>query len=135
MRYIKVAAILTVCLTAWVIQCAAAEESDYVEISLSDLKQAIADKKVTLIDCNGTLTFENGHIPGAIDWEANQGKLNELLPKDKGAMIVSYCGGGNCPKYKRGTSAAVKLGYTNVKFYGGGMHGWKSAGEKVASNK
>jgi rhodanese-related sulfurtransferase len=133
MRYI--AAILTVCLTALVVQKAVAEESEYIEIRFSDLKQAIADKKVTLIDCNGTQTFENGHIPGAIDLEASRDKLAELLPKNKDVLIVSYCGGGNCPKYKHGAAAAIKLGYTNVKFYGGGMHAWKSAGEKVASSK
>jgi hypothetical protein len=37
------------------------------EISLPDLKQAIADKAVVLLDCNGSKSYANGHIPGAVD--------------------------------------------------------------------
>jgi rhodanese-related sulfurtransferase len=107
--------------------------SKYSEIERAALKRAIEVKKVVLIDCNGTKTYRLAHIPGAIDYEANKDKLAELLPQDKGALIVSYCSGGNCPKYKMGASAAIRAGYTNVKVYLGGLHEWRNAGEPTES--
>ncbi|HEY3322036.1 MAG TPA: rhodanese-like domain-containing protein [Planctomycetota bacterium] len=134
MRYFGFSAVLAVCIMGLAIRSAPAEDSN-TEINRKDLKQAIAEKSVTLIDCCGTEYFVKGHIPGAIDFEANSDRLSEVLPKETGSLIVVYCSGGNCPKYKRGASAAARLGYTNIKYYGGGMHGWKKAGESVASSE
>src|SRR5947209_19236325 len=69
---------------------------EYPNISIDDLKTAIADKKVTLIDANGSDSWKEAHIPGAIDFEANKDKLAKVLPKEKDAMIVAYCGGPSC---------------------------------------
>jgi rhodanese-related sulfurtransferase len=101
------------------------------DISLTDLKKAIADKNVVLVDCNGSKSYANGHIPGAIDFEVAKDTLAQSLPKDKAALVVAYCGGSKCGAYKAGADAATKLGYTNVKHFSGGISGWKTAGEKV----
>ncbi|MCK6486881.1 MAG: rhodanese-like domain-containing protein [Planctomycetes bacterium] len=93
-----------------------------------DLKKLIDAKAVTLIDCNGGDSFKAGRIPGAIDFSASKDKLAGLLPKDKAALIVAYCGGPKCGAYKAGVEAATKLGYTNVKHFGDGLSGWKEAG-------
>ncbi|MCW8131722.1 MAG: rhodanese-like domain-containing protein [Planctomycetota bacterium] len=106
------------------------EEAKVADISLDDLKKAIADKKVTLLDCNGSESYKAGHIPGAVDFNAVQGELAKSLPEDKGALIVAYCGSEKCPAYKAGADAAIKLGYTNVKHFSGGKAGWEKAGEK-----
>ena len=100
------------------------------DISLADLKQAIADKAVMLLDCNGSKSFANGHIPGAIDFEGAKASLAKRLPTDKAALVVAYCGGPKCLAYQSGAVAATKLGYTNVKHFSGGISGWKDAGEK-----
>lgn len=100
------------------------------DISLADLKQAIEDKSVVLLDCNGTKSYTSGHIPGALDFESTKSNLAKSLPKDKSALIVAYCGGPKCMAYKAGTKAATKLGYTNVKHFSGGISGWKNSGEK-----
>jgi rhodanese-related sulfurtransferase len=107
---------------------AAAAETEYPLISLDDLQKAIADKGVTLIDANGTNSWQSGHIPGAINLDAHQSDLATLLPKDKGALIVSYCGGPGCEAYRQGADAAVALGYTNVKHFKLGISGWKASG-------
>lgn len=99
------------------------------DISHDELKAAIASGKVALIDVNGTDSYKSGHIPGAIDFEANEAKLATLLPADKTALVVAYCGNERCGAYKEGASAAEKLGYTNVKHYSKGIAGWKKAGE------
>jgi len=104
---------------------------EYPDISIKDLKKAIANKKVTLIDANGTESWEKGHIPSAIDFESNSEKLAKVLPQDKNALIVAYCGGPKCLAYKQAATAAEKLGYKNVKHLSAGISGWKDAGEKT----
>lgn len=108
---------------------------EYPDLSIKELKKAIAEKKVTLIDVNGTETWEKGHIPGAIDFESNEEKIASLLPKDKNALIVAYCGGPKCMAYKQAAKVAEKLGYKNVKHLSAGISGWKEAGEKTAAKK
>lgn len=100
-------------------------------VSVADLKQAIATKSVTLLDANGSESFAKGHLPSAIDFEANKADLAKVLPADKGALIVAYCGGPKCGAWKDAAAAAVKLGYTNVQHFAGGLAGWKEAGEQL----
>jgi rhodanese-related sulfurtransferase len=119
-------------IAGWAVPATASESSS---ISLKDLKAAMADGKVTLIDCTGTDPFSQRHIPGAIDLEANEGRLAGLLPANKDALIVSYCSNKNCPRYKRGVEAAADLGYTRIKHYAPGIRGWTEAGETTASNR
>jgi hypothetical protein len=69
------------------------EEAKVAEISHADLVKAIQEKKVVLLDCNGTEVYALGHIPGALDFTAVKDDLAKKLPADKTALIVSYCGG------------------------------------------
>jgi len=103
--------------------------ADVADISIAELKAAIANKSVTLLDANGSASWQAGHIPGAIDFAAQENKLADLLPKDKGALIVAYCGGPRCGAYKAAASSAAKLGYTNIKHLAAGISGWKAGGE------
>jgi len=103
----------------------------YPEIKLSELKSAIVAGKVTLLDVNGTQSWKEGHIPGAIDFASNRDKLASVLPKDKNALIVAYCGGPKCQAYQQAAKAAKDLGYTNVKHLVAGISSWKEAGEKA----
>lgn len=103
--------------------------AEYPDISISDLKTAIAEKKVTVIDVNGTDSYQAGHVPSAIDFEAKSGELEKALPSDKNALVVAYCGGPSCNAYKAAAKKATALGYTNVKHLSAGISGWKKAGE------
>lgn len=111
----------------------AAASTQVPDISHDELKQAMKEKKVTLLDANGSGTYKKGHIPGAIDFEATETQLASKLPKDKNALVVAYCGNERCKAYQAGASKAKALGYTNVKHYSKGIAGWKSAGEKTDS--
>jgi rhodanese-related sulfurtransferase len=101
------------------------------DIAHADLQKAIAAKTVTVLDVNGTDSFKEGRIPGAIDFTAHEAKLASLLPKDKNALIVAYCGNQYCNAYQSAASAAIALGYKNVKHYSPGIDGWKKSGAKV----
>jgi len=109
----------------------APEKYPYPDISIKELKTAIEKKKVTLIDANGTESYKDGHIAGAIDFEAREKDLAKVLRKDKDALIVAYCGGPQCMAYKAAAKKAVAMGYTNVKHLSAGISGWKTAGEKT----
>jgi rhodanese-related sulfurtransferase len=112
--------------------CTACEvKAEFKDITLADLKQAIADKKVTLLDANGTESFIKGRLPGAIDFTANKADLAKVLPADKASLIVAYCGGPKCGAWKGAATAAAALGYTNVQHFSGGISGWKDAGEQL----
>ena len=108
---------------------------EFPDISVTDLKKAIADKSVTVIDVNGTDSYKAGHVPTAIDFDAAADKLADKLPKDKAALVVAYCGGPSCGAYKAAAKKAKDLGYTNVKHLAAGISGWKSAGEKTETAK
>jgi rhodanese-related sulfurtransferase len=108
-----------------------AAEEQYQNISIDELKTAIANKQATVLDANGSESYRDGHIPGAIDFDANSSKLDQILPADKSALIVAYCGGPQCMAYKAAAEKAVALGYTNVKHLSAGISGWKSAGEQI----
>jgi rhodanese-related sulfurtransferase len=118
-------------LMALVLSFSVVQAGTVPDISREDLKQAIDEKKVTVIDVNGSESYKNGHIPTAVEYTANQEDLAKVLPTDKGALVVAYCGSEKCGAYKNAVDAATKLGYTNVKHYSGGLKGWKEAGEKL----
>lgn len=105
--------------------------AEFPDISITDLKTAMSSQKVVLLDANGTESWESGHIPGAIDFNAKEDKLASVLPKDKDVLVVAYCGNPQCPAYRAAASAAKKLGYKNIKHLVAGIQGWKSAGEKT----
>ncbi|MEX1118628.1 MAG: rhodanese-like domain-containing protein [Terrimicrobiaceae bacterium] len=57
---------LTATLATLLIATTAVFAGDYGNISIEELKTAIADKSVVVIDVNGTESFTKGHIPTAI---------------------------------------------------------------------
>lgn len=122
----KFLAIITTALLA-----VTAHAADAPNISVTDLKALVAAKKVVLLDANGTKSWQKGHIPGAIDFAASGDSLASVLPADKGALVVAYCGGPKCKAYKKAVDAAAKLGYTNIKHLPAGISGWEKAGEQM----
>lgn len=94
-------------------------------ISHSDLVQAIEAGTVTVVDVNGTASYTEQHITGAIDFAASE-DFAAALPTDKTALIVAYCANERCGAWKRAATAAAELGYTNVKHYSPGIAGWKA---------
>ena len=101
------------------------------DITHAELQAAVAAKAVVLLDVNGSESFAEGRIPGAVDFAVAKAKLADILPKDKSALVVAYCGNERCSAYRVGANAALALGYTNVKHYAPGIAGWKKSGAKV----
>ncbi|MBM4251354.1 MAG: rhodanese-like domain-containing protein [Deltaproteobacteria bacterium] len=112
----------------------ASEHAAFAEVSTDELDKLVSSKAVFLIDANGAKTYAKGHIPGAINFAANEDKLATVLPKDKSALIVAYCGGPLCSAWEAAAAKTKDLGYANIKHYKGGIKVWKEAGKKVDSS-
>ena len=73
---------------------------------------------VTIVDVRRVDEYQEGHIPGAI-LAPNETILTDaanLLP-DKNAILLVYCRSGR--RSKIASESLAKLGYTNVKEFGG----------------
>jgi rhodanese-related sulfurtransferase len=99
----------------------------YPTISMEDLKTAITEKRVTILQIPNK-SYPPGRIPGSIDFRANRDRLASLLPADKTALVVAYCGSEHCMEFMEAADAAIALGYTNVKRFAPGIKGWRDAG-------
>ena len=104
---------------------------EFPDVSISEVKALAESKKAVILDANGTESYNKGHVPGALDFAAIKDKLADVLPKDKNATIVAYCGNPKCKAYQAAANAAEKLGYKNIKHMSAGIQGWKDAGQKM----
>ena len=91
----------------------------YQQITPQEAK-AMMDSQVEyiLIDARTESEFAQGHIPGAIlipEYEIARRAEKELPHKD--ALILVYCRSGR--RSKIASEELSKLGYTNVKEFGG----------------
>jgi rhodanese-related sulfurtransferase len=102
----------------------AAAEGQFPDISHEELLKVIASKSAVIIDVNGSDSYTTSHVDGALDYEAVKGDFAAVLPANKDALVIAYCGGPACGAWKSAAVAAAKLGYTNVKHYSLGISGW-----------
>lgn len=104
---------------------------DFADVSIKEVKTFSESKKAVIIDVNGTESYEQGRVPGALNYDVIKDKLASSLPADKNTLIIAYCGNPKCKAYREAAEAAEKLGYKNVKHMSAGIKGWKAAGEKL----
>jgi rhodanese-related sulfurtransferase len=106
----------------------------YVEISLAAAYKKLG--KATFVDARPARKFKKGTIAGSVNIpdtkfmkKENQAKYLKLLPQDKNAEIIVYCGGYHCIKSHNVANILVKdYGYKNIKVMAAGLPGWKKAG-------
>src|SRR5690349_3787209 len=69
-------------------------KSELPEISVDDVAAGIEAKTLTVFDCNADKTRKKvGVLPGAILVEDEEEYPATILPADKAAKLVFYCGG------------------------------------------
>lgn len=128
--------------------CREVQKGDYKIVTTEDLK-GLLDKKENLLLVD-TMPLEDSykkqHIPGAVQMEfpieeltqlddQTKAKFEQLLGPDKNRRIVVYCGFTKCSRSHNGAMWAVKLGYTNVYRYPGGIKGWMEADNPVEKSQ
>lgn len=95
------------------------EKAMYEQITAIDAKKIMdSGEEYIILDTREQDEFDSGHIPGAIliPYTEIENKAIELLP-DKDKLILVYCRSGR--RSKIAAEALSKLGYTNVKEFGG----------------
>ena len=91
----------------------------YEQISGAEAKALMdSESEYIIIDARTQEEYDEGHIPGAIlipEYEISDRAEKEL--PDKKQLILIYCRSGR--RSKIAAEELVKLGYTNVKEFGG----------------
>lgn len=95
------------------------KENTYISITAEEAK-ALMDRETNyvIIDARTTEEFAEGHIENAIlipEYEIANRAETELTDKEK--LILVYCRSGR--RSKIASDELAKLGYTNVKEFGG----------------
>ena len=95
------------------------EKAMYEQISAEEAKKIMdSGEEHIILDTREQDEFDEGHIPGAIliPYTEIENKAEEMLP-DKDKLILVYCRSGR--RSKIAAESLAKLGYTNVKEFGG----------------
>ena len=111
--------LLTFALTLGCVGCADGGSATYEQISGAEAKALMdSESGYIIIDARTQEEYDEGHIPGAIlipEYEIADRAEKEL--PDKKQLILVYCRSGR--RSKIAAEELVKLGYTNVKEFGG----------------
>ena len=95
------------------------EKAMYEQITPEEAKKIMdSGEEHIILDTREQNEFDEGHIPGAIliPYTEIENKADEMLP-DKDKLILVYCRSGR--RSKIAAESLAKLGYTNVKEFGG----------------
>ena len=100
------------------------EKEMYQQITAEEAKKIMdSGEEHIILDTREQEEFDDGHIPNAIliPYTGIENKAEEMLP-DKDKLILVYCRSGR--RSKIAAESLSKLGYTNVKEFGG-IIDWK----------
>ena len=95
------------------------QEATYVSITAKEAKEIMDSQQgYIILDTRTEQEYDEGHIPGAIVISHDEilEKAEDILT-DKDQLILVYCRSGR--RSKLAAADLVKLGYTNVKEFGG----------------
>ncbi|MBP9853293.1 MAG: rhodanese-like domain-containing protein [Candidatus Omnitrophica bacterium] len=99
------------------------------EISYDDMVRLHAsDESYILLDVRSQQSYDSQHIKGAVNLYVGQStdeQIFSFLP-EKRAKIVVYCSSSSCPLSEYSAQRLIKLGYTNILHYKGGIAEWSS---------
>ena len=99
-----------------------------VEISVEELLRIMTSGQAyNLFDARPVKRFGDAHIPSARPAFPKDENFLSLLPADKDALLVFYCGGPTCPYTGEAVGKAQEAGYTNLKGFQAGLPGWKKS--------
>ena len=111
--------LLTLAFPLGCIGCSDGGSATYEQISGAEAKALMdSESGYIIIDARTQSEYDEGHIPGAIlipEYEISDRAEKEL--PDKKQLILVYCRSGR--RSKIAAEELVKLGYTNVKEFGG----------------
>ena len=95
------------------------QEAVYVNITAAEAKEIMDTQEgYVILDARTQEEYDEGHIPGAIliPYDEILEKAEDVLT-DKNQLILVYCRSGR--RSKLAAEDLVKLGYTDIKEFGG----------------
>jgi rhodanese-related sulfurtransferase len=109
------------------------------ELSTEEMKHALADRSVVVLDARPFREFAISHIPGALNVAAKPGvamsmyvsdvaEIGRLVEGDKERPLVLYCNGPFCGKSNRLADELLAAGHKNVRRYQLGIPVWRALG-------
>ena len=111
--------LLTFALPLGCVGCSEGGSATYEQISGAEAKALMdSESGYIIIDARTQEEYDQGHIPGAIlipEYEIADRAESELPDKDQ--LLLVYCRSGR--RSKIAAEELVKLGYTNIKEFGG----------------
>lgn len=100
-----------------------------VWVSTNHIKMVLNDRDrvALLIDARPFVKYNEGTVPGSLnipfqEWDQLQG----LLPADKSAQLIFFCGGFKCNLSHKSAAKAQSMGYGDVRVYAEGWPVWKA---------
>jgi len=123
--------------TVWVVPVVAGnpdyrspEEVAGAETVDVDAAQRLHRAGVLFIDVRAPRLHRRQHIPGSVHLDLSSRFTEEDLARvvAKDQPFVVYCSGVTCTRSFRAVVRAVRWGYTEVKYFRGGVVAWRDAG-------
>ena len=112
----------------------------FTRLSVMGVKDRFDKKTCVFLDARKPEEYQEGHIPGALNFYGNELEtfIPLVIPKltDKNQEIITYCHGGDCDLSLQVAKTLMEAGYTHVEIFTGGWPDWKklsypvSVGEK-----
>jgi len=105
------------------------EEIDYIDVSATEAKELI-NNTPELIIIDVSPNYENGHLPGAINYYIGDGSLDAAIPTlDKTKPYLVYCHVDSASI--GGAQKLIDAGFTTVYRLEGNYQAWVDAGYPI----
>ena len=104
-------------------------ESEYIDVTPEEAKALIEDNPdLVIIDVSPH--YEEGHLPGAVNYYIGDGSLDEAIPTlDKNGIYLVYCHSDSVSR--QGAQALLDAGFKNVYRLEGNYSAWVDAGYEI----
>jgi rhodanese-related sulfurtransferase len=118
------------------VACATTDSSNgkprYTKIDATTAKE-LFDRGVLFIDVRTQGSYDDGHIPGAVNLTWTSGFSENGLAKvaSRDQEIVIYCYGISCEMSAKATESAIALGYQEIYYFIKGFPAWWDAGYPI----
>ena len=114
------------------------QQAKIPSITLTEAYDLYLKNKVIFIDARDPLSFEDGHITGAINIYPDEASLHASILKikaDEGFIFITYCDGPQCPLSKETAHALFLRGIPNVRILVNEWILWLKAGYPISKGK
>ena len=108
------------------------------EISLFEAHDLYLQQKALFVDARDPLSYEEGHIAGALNIYPDEAALYAAKLKTniyRGVLIITYCDGPQCPLSKETAYALIRQGVGEAKVLVNGWSLWLKAGYPVKKGR